>query len=270
MKKNRVDDHLDRLGDPMAGDLSAAELERVEAHLADCSECAEELRTTAALLRGLLDPEPPARLTADVMRRIEAGEGRRPGIVDLFRRASEPRFAVALAAGIAGLALVTSFDFGRGSLLVPSPDPSLERLAVRSDSASVTDARAMRARRPPSLYRATVARGTPARRLPRRAPVAWDGVMISQRPMLRGSSQRFGFFGSASPEVPLRDLDGELEALMDDPVAFLDRVRRTAEEARRPMMAPLVEHSARRGDVAEVVRFLGVAGQPIARPASTR
>jgi hypothetical protein len=254
----------------MAGDLSAAELERVEAHLADCTECAEELRATVALLRGLLDPEPPARLTADVMRRIEAGEGRRPRIVEFVRQASEPRFAAALAAGIAALALFTSFDFGAGSLLVSSLDPSRERLVVRSDPASATAARAMRARRPPSLYRATVARGTPARRPPRQSLVAWDGFMIPQRPIPGGSSQRFGFFGSASPEVPLRDLDGELEALMDDPAAFLDRVRRTAVEARRPMIAPLVEHSARRGDVAEVARFLGVAGQPIARPASTR
>jgi hypothetical protein len=83
-------------------------------------------------------------------------------------------------------------------------------------------------------------------------------------------AERFGFFGSAAPEVPLRDLDGELEGLMEDPVAFLDRIRRTAKAARRPMIAPLVEHSARRGDAAAVARYLGMAAQPSAVPVSTR
>jgi len=267
------DTHVkDRLGDHLEGDLSLEERSRIDAHLAHCSECAaelRELRATVALLRGLPDPEPPIRLAAEVMSRIEAGEGSEPRIVALFRRVSEPRFAAALAAGIAGLVLFTSLEFGTGDFLGTPSDRSRDHFAVRSDPDGVTDVRAVRARRPPSLHRATVVRGTPTPRRPIHTLVAFEGVVPPRRLPLEGQSGQFGFFGRAAPEVPLRDLDGEFEALMKDPVAFLDRVRRTAEEARRPMIAPLVEHSARRGDVAAVARHLGVA-QPIAVPVSTR
>jgi hypothetical protein len=261
----------DQLGDHLEGDLSLEERSRIDAHIAHCAECADELRelrATVGLLRGLPDPEPPVLLTAAVMRRIEAGEGSEPRVVQLFRRASEPRFAAALAAGIAGLVLFTSLDFGGGGLLGTPSDPAPERFAVRSGHGGVTDARAMRARRPLSLYRAPVARGTVPRERSLSMLVASQAVAPPRRPM--GPSGRFGFFGSAAPEVPLRDLDGELEGLMEDPVAFLDRMRRTAEGARRPMIAPLVEQSARRGDVAAVARRLGMAVQPIAVPASAQ
>ena len=63
--------------------------------------------------------------------------------------------------------------------------------------------------------------------------VASQDVVPPRRPSPGDASARFGFFASAAPEVPLRDLDGELEELLEDPVAFLDRMRRTAEEARK-------------------------------------
>jgi len=269
-----TDTHVrDRLGDHLEGDLSLDERSRVDAHLAGCAECAEELRelrATISLLRGLPDPEPPARLTAQVMRRIEAGEGSEPRVVRLLRRAGEPRFAAALAAGIAGLMLFTSLDFGGGGLLGTPSDPSPERFAVGSELGGVTDVRAMGARRPLPLHRTTVARGTAPPERSFQMLVASHAVEPPRRPEPQSPAARFGFFGSAAPEVPLRDLDGELEGLMEDPAAFLDRMRRTAEAARRPMIAPLVEHSARRGDVAAVARYLGMAAQPAAVPASTR
>lgn len=83
-----------------------------------------------------------------------------------------------------------------------------------------------------------------------------------------GPDQGFGFFGTAVPESPLRDLDGELEALMADPPAFLDRLRRTSEASRRPLIAPLVEYSARRGDANAVARLTGTAAQAV--PVSAR
>jgi hypothetical protein len=265
-----TDTHVrDRLGDHLEGDLSLDERSRVDAHLADCAECADELRelrATIHLLRGLPDPEPPARLTAEVMRRIEAGEGSEPRVVRLFRRAGEPRFAAALAAGIAGLMLVTTLDFGGGGLLGTPSDPAPERFAVGSDRGGVTDVRAMGARRPLPLHRTTATRGTPPPERSFQMLVASHAVVPPRRPAPESPAARFGFFGSAAPEVPLRDLDGELEGLMEDPVAFLDRMRRTAEASRRPMIAPLVEHSARRGDVDAVARYLGMAAQP----ASTR
>jgi len=263
----------DRLGDHLEGDLSLEERSRVDAHIEHCAECADELRelrATVGLLRGLPDPEPPVLLTAEVMRRIEAGEGSETRVVQLFRRASQARFAAALAAGIVGLVLFTSLDFGGGDLLGTPSDPSPERFAVRSDHGGVADVRAMGARRPLPLHRAPVTRGTAPRKQPLQMLVASQAVVPPRRPLAETPSPRFGFFGSAAPEVPLRDLDAELEGLMEDPVAFLDRMRRTAEGARRPMIAPLVEHSARRGDVAAVARALGMAAQPIAVPASTR
>jgi hypothetical protein len=269
-----TDTHVrDRLGDHLEGDLSLDERSRVDAHLARCAECADELRelrATIRLLRGLPDPEPPARLTAEVMRRIEAGEGSEPRVVRVFRRAGEPRFAAALAAGIAGLVLFTSIDFGGGGLLGTPSDPAPESFAVRSDRGGVTDVRAMGARRPLPLHRTTVARGTAPPERSFQMLVASHAVEPPRRPEPQSQAARFGFFGSAAPEVPLRDLDGELEGLMEDPAAFLDRMRRTAEAARRPMIAPLVEHSARRGDVAAVARYLGMAAPPAAVPASTR
>jgi hypothetical protein len=80
---------------------------------------------------------------------------------------------------------------------------------------------------------------------------------------------RFGIYGIASPEIPLRDLDAELEAALANPAEFLERVRRTSVDARRPMIEPLVEHSARRGEVASFARMLGGGVAPIAAPVST-
>jgi hypothetical protein len=271
-----TDTHVrDRLGDHLEGDIPLDERARIEAHLARCAECADELRelrATVRLLRGLPDPEPPARLVPEVMRRIEAGEGSERRVVHFLRRAGEPRFAAALAAGIAGLVIFTSLDFGGRGLLGNPSDSSPGRLAVRSDPGGVTDVRAMGARRPLPLHRTAVAHATAPPERSFQMLVASDAVAPPQRPELQTQSPvaRFGFFGSAAPEVPLRDLDAELEGLMVDPVAFLDRMRRTAEIERRPMIAPLVEHSARRGDVDAVARYLGMAAEPAAVPASTR
>jgi hypothetical protein len=263
----------DRLGDYLEGDLSLEERELVDAHMAGCTACADELRelrATVGLLRGLPDPEPPALLTAEVMRRIEAGEGTEARVVQLFRRAAEPRFAAALAAGIAGLVLVTTIQFGGGGLLGTPSGLSPERFAVRSDHGGITAVRAMGERRPLPLHRASVVRGMVPRERSLHMLVASQTVVPPRRPSPDDPSARFGFIGRAAPEVPMRDLDGELEELLEDPAAFLDQMRRIAEGARRPMIAPLVEQSARRGDVGAVARRLGMVAQPIAVPASTR
>jgi len=269
-----TDTHVrDRLGDHLEGDLSLDERARVDAHLARCAECADELRELRAivgLLRGLPDPEPPAHLTARVMRRIEAGEGGESRVARFLRRAGDPRFAAALAAGIAGLMFLASHDFGGEGLLGSPSDPSPGRFAVRDDSGGATDVRATGARRPLSLSRTAAARGSAPRERSFHMLVASTAVVPPHRPEPTSQAAAFGFFGSAAPEVPLRDLDGELERLMQDPVAFLEQMRRTAEAARRPMIAPLVEHSARRGDPAVLARYLGMAAQPRAVPVSTR
>jgi hypothetical protein len=274
VKNDHAADHVsDRLGGHLEGDLSLAEFARVDAHLAVCAECAaelRELRTTVALLRGLPDPAPPAELAEAVMRRIDSGEGRPPRLVPLFRRVAEPRLAAALAAGVMGLLLFNFTDFGSRNFLGSSSESSPDRTAMSSDAVRIAAVRAVEARRPLPPRRAP-AMSTTAASVGRSHPlVAFSGVTPPRRPSPTGSAQGFGFFGSAAPESPLRDLDGELEALMADPAAFLDRFRRTAEASRRPMVAPLVEHSARRGDAGAVARLAGIAAQPQAVPASAR
>jgi hypothetical protein len=252
----------DRLGDHLEGDLSLAERSRVDRHLAECSTCAaelRELRATVALLRGLPDPEPPLLLRADVMRRIEAGEGRRPLLERLFGRAAEPRFAAAFAGGVAVLAAVMLFDFGAGIFLGTPPERSPRSLAVRGNPGGFTVAGARGASQRLPGRSASVAEGM-------RAVLAGFGTATPpERPDVS-----FGFFRGTAPSAPLRDLDGELERLMADPGPFLERMRHTAATARRPMVAPLVEHSARRGDVTLVARTLGMAVAPAAVTASQR
>lgn len=66
-----------KLGHYLEGDLAHGAHRRVERHLADCSECSEELRgleRTRRLLRELPTPEPPPNLAEAVMARLRAGE----------------------------------------------------------------------------------------------------------------------------------------------------------------------------------------------------
>ena len=263
---------LDRLGDHLEGDLSAEDFTRVDAHLAECSACAaelRELRETVGLLRGLPDPVPPPRLATDVMQRIEVEGGSRGRVIELFRGVAQPRVITALAAGIAALALFFTQDVGEEGLLGPSSDPDPGPIAARVVPAGVPDTGAESARRPHSLPPVPVAPGF----FPRRRPATLVGlqplVMPPQRATAASEAPRYGIYGSAAPEVPMRDLDTEFEALMADPQAFLERVERTTASARRPMIAPLVEHSARRDGVSEINRFLGRAAAPVAVPVST-
>jgi hypothetical protein len=263
----------DRLGGHLEGDLSLAERALVDAHLARCEECElelRELRATVAMLRGLTDPEPPDLLCAQVMRRIESEAARSSTVVEFLRRASAPRFASALAAGFAGVMLFGYTVFGAGDFLGTSSDSPLDRVASERDSSEATDTRVAEARRPLPSRRVSVRRRpVPSVREPG-GFVAFEPDVPFRRPAPWGGSPRFGFYASAAPEVPLRDLDGELEGLLDDPSAYLDRIRHTAEDVRGPMIAPLVEYSARRGDIAAVARQLGMAAHPAAVPVSTR
>jgi len=254
----------DRLGEHLEGDLSLAEFARVDAHLNSCEECAtelRELRATVALLRDLPDPELPIGFAARVAERIEAGEGRRPSkVTTLVRRIREPRFAAAMAAGFAGLLAVTSFNFSSGNFLGTPSGTSSEQIVLQSDFGSATNVRVARASRPLSLPRTRVAQLPGQARIG--APRALDR---SQRVDLASG---LGFYGNAAPEVPLRDLDGELDSLMKDPAAFVERFRHTAEASRRSMIAPLVEYSVRRGDGAAVALYTSAAAQPMAVAAS--
>jgi hypothetical protein len=261
---------LDRLSDHLEGDLTPEEFARVDAHLAECDACARELgelRETVALLRGLPDPVPSPRLSADVMQRI-ADEGAPSGrVIELFREVAQPRVVAALAAGIAALALFSTLEIGWGGLLGPQSDPDRGRIAMRDVPAGVPVPGAEGARRPRPLSPEPAT----SESLAGRAPTGLVDLQPRGLPLRRAADEpvRYGFFGSAAPEVPLRDLDGEFEALMANPHAFLERVERTSAPARRPLVGPIVEHSARRGGMSEVNRLLGRAAAPMAVPAST-
>jgi hypothetical protein len=87
-------------------DLGPDERSQIETHLESCAACGSELRelrATVSLLRGLPEPGHPPGLAESVMARA-AREAQRPArVIQLVRRTAEPRFAAALAAGVAGL-----------------------------------------------------------------------------------------------------------------------------------------------------------------------
>ena len=102
-----------RLSDYLERDLSPEERSRIERHLEACAPCGSELRefrATVSLLRRLPEPEHPSGLAESVMARV-ARDGSRPARVrSLLRRATEPRFALPLAAGISGLFFLFQTD----------------------------------------------------------------------------------------------------------------------------------------------------------------
>jgi hypothetical protein len=67
-----------RIADYLEGDLALSERALFDGHLDGCEPCSREvteLRETIHLLRSLPDPEPPAMLVENVIRRIRGGEG---------------------------------------------------------------------------------------------------------------------------------------------------------------------------------------------------
>jgi len=93
--------HLER-------DLPAVERSEVDAHLAECAECASELAelgATVALLRRLPPVEPPPHLATRVMARIAEGEARPRGLSRWLEPLLAPAFAAPLAAAAAALAV---------------------------------------------------------------------------------------------------------------------------------------------------------------------
>jgi hypothetical protein len=102
------------------------------AHLAECPECAEELReleSTVTLLRRLPEVTVPPAFAASVMTRVRAGEAELGGLFRWLRALSTPAFAVPLAAGLAGLVLFAGLR--DGPLKPPGVEPEpLARVAV--------------------------------------------------------------------------------------------------------------------------------------------
>jgi anti-sigma factor RsiW len=134
------------MADYLEGDLPLQKRALFDAHLDACERCGrdlEELRATISLLRGLPDPEPPADLVDNAMRRIRAGEAR-PTVGDRIREwissLAAPGFAVPATAVVAAMALaLVSGQIDLSQLGLGSPRGSeiaaaerLERLEARS------------------------------------------------------------------------------------------------------------------------------------------
>jgi hypothetical protein len=124
------------LGRHLEGELAPGERRAVERHLAGCAACREEhreLRATVDLLRSLPDPEPPASLVPDLLRRIESAPGpRRARWLGAWVRVPLPVPVAALAAGLAVLAVTSPPGGWLGS--PPSPGVEAPRLAAREAS----------------------------------------------------------------------------------------------------------------------------------------
>jgi anti-sigma factor RsiW len=102
------------------------------AHLAECPECAEELReleSTVTLLRRLPEAKAPPAFAASVMARVRAGEAEPAGLLRWLRALATPAFAVPLAAGLAGLVLFAGLRDGPFRQPGAEPEPA-DRVAV--------------------------------------------------------------------------------------------------------------------------------------------
>ena len=102
-----------RMADYLEGDLVLSERALFDGHLDGCESCSHEftqLRDTVRLLRSLPDPQPPALLVENVMRRIRSGEGS-VRLLDHIRAGlslvARPQLAVPATALAIGLTLAS-------------------------------------------------------------------------------------------------------------------------------------------------------------------
>jgi hypothetical protein len=131
------------LSEYLERDLEPDRRSRIAAHLESCAACGSELqalRSTISLLRRLPEPGQPQGLADAVLARV-AQDARGPARVHrLVRRISEPRFAAALAAGIAGLFLLLQPE-DRNRAVQP---PAADQLGTIASSTRPSGAREVR------------------------------------------------------------------------------------------------------------------------------
>jgi hypothetical protein len=188
-------------------------------------------------------------LTNEVMRRIDAGEGRTRQVPAVIRNLFDPRVAAALAAGLAGFAIFTSVETSR----VQPP----EVVAVAQTETNTADQKAidMWKNSPPTLATTRSAQ-------PRLTAIERAAANRFYRPDLR--STVVGFYGRVDPDLQQLDLDGQLDRAKLDPRGFLRQVNEISELERRSRIAPLAVRAARRGDALAVARRLRATSHPLA------
>jgi len=245
----RVRPHL---GDHMEGDLELRLRGQVDEHLRQCASCATELgelRSTVALLRSLSSPEPPAELASEVMRRIRAGEARPRRSQTVVRYVFDPRVVAALAAGLAGFAILTSIE----TRWVPAPETN----AVRPSETVVARQAPIAIRQGPPANFAT-ARSIQPRLAASERAAANRFYLPDPRSMV------VDVYGHVDPDLQQLDLDGQLNHAKLDPNGFLRQVNEFSELERRAWIAPLVVRAGLRGDAQVVASRLRDTSHPLA------
>lgn len=245
----RVRPHL---GDHMEGDLELRLRGQVDEHLRQCASCATELgelRSTVALLRSLSAPEPPAELASEVMRRIRAGEARPRRSQAVVRYVFDPRVVAALAAGLAGFAILTSIE---------------TRWVPASGTRAVQPSEIVIAQQAPTgIRQAAASNGATVRSIqPRLTAIERAAANRFYRPDPR--SMVADVYGHVDPDLQQLDLDGQLEHAKADPNGFLRQVNEVSESERRAWIAPLVVRAGLRGDAQVVARRLRDTSHPLA------
>jgi hypothetical protein len=188
-------------------------------------------------------------LANDVMRRIDAGEGRTLQSPTVIQRFFGPQVAAALAAGLAGFAIFTSVEISR---VQPPPIIAVApALTIAEDPIAIE----MWESALPTLATAKAVQ-------PRLAAIERRAAKRFYRPNLRSTT--VGFYGRVDPDLQQLDLDGQLDRAKLDPRGFVRQVNEIAEPERRSRMAPLVVRAGRRGDAQAVARRLRTTGHPLA------
>jgi len=245
----RVRSHL---GDHLEGDLELRFRARIDEHLGRCASCARELselRSTVALLRTLPTPQPPAELASEIMQRIESGEGRTRRSAAVVRTLFDPRVMAALAAGLAGFAIVTGVE----TSWVRSPGD----VVVVPAETVVADQEAI------DLWENTPRTLATTRSVqPRLAAIERTAANRFYRPDPR--HMVVGFYGRVDPDLQQLDLDGQLDRAKRDPRGFLRQLDDIEEPERRSRLAPLVVRASRRGDAQVVASRLRDTSHPLA------
>lgn len=228
----------------------------------------EELRAVVSLLRGLPDPEPPDDLVPRVLERIAAREARPSVVRATFRAARalvEPRAALALAAGVAGLLAFAALQGIPLSGFPGADEPASVRIALSGTQADETG---------------TVADGA-VPRVHRPAPARWPSATVVH--------PRFVSFLSSYPQAPTpqirlgepageglarldrhfdNHLDGQLNRLLLDPLAFCKRLEGVSR--RDAVIARLADRAARRGDATDIAMRVRQIDHPIGRQIADR
>jgi hypothetical protein len=187
-----------RMADYLDGELSLDFRALFDAHLDQCDACSGELsdmRDTIRLLRTLPNPEPPADLVSDVMRRIVEGEGQSGwfgSALDWLSHYLVPRIAIPVTAVAAALTLtVITGDLNLDTLNFSRPTPSRQRPATATIALTLTQD--LTQDQSPTPAPPSVARVAPGDRVPR--VLAKDRVLIAEIPQLRYEAETgAGFF----------------------------------------------------------------------------